>query len=89
MVCHGTLAAERPPPACLTEFYLIMSVSGVFNAVVAPSLFSFVAEYPLILAAACLLGVLCYGLISWTDRLSDLDKVARILLSVGVPAVLC
>jgi tetratricopeptide (TPR) repeat protein len=59
MVCHGQLAADRPPPSRLTEFYLWMSLGGVlgglFSALVAPLIFRSVVEYPLMLAAACLL----------------------------------
>ena len=59
MVCHGQLAADRPEPSQLTEFYLWMSLGGVvgglFNALLAPLLFKSVLEYPLMLAAACLL----------------------------------
>ena len=40
MVCHGQLAADRPPPGQLTEFYLWMSLGGVvgglLTALVAP-----------------------------------------------------
>jgi hypothetical protein len=61
LVCHGRLAAERPPADRLTSFYLWMSLGGVlggaFNALVAPVLFhrlGFV-EYPLVLLAACAL----------------------------------
>jgi SAM-dependent methyltransferase len=60
LLCHGRLAAERPPADQLTGFYLWMSAGGVlggaFNALVAPVLFhrlGFV-EYPLVLLAACL-----------------------------------
>jgi hypothetical protein len=59
MVCHGELAATRPDPRHLTEFYLWMSVGGVlggiFNAIVAPLVFPAVIEYPLVLVASCLL----------------------------------
>ena len=59
MVCHGQLAADRPAPSQLTEFYLWMSLGGVvggsFSALVAPVVFSSVLEYPLMMAAACLL----------------------------------
>ena len=59
MVCHGQLAADRPAPSQLTEFYLWMSLGGVagglFSALVAPVVFRSVLEYPLMLAAACLL----------------------------------
>jgi hypothetical protein len=60
LVCHGELAADRPSPARLTLFYLLMSVGGVlgglFNAVVAPLVFDSVVEYPLVMALACLLA---------------------------------
>ena len=59
MVCHGELASRRPDGRYLTEFYLSMSVGGVlgglFNALVAPLLFSTVLEYPLALVLACAL----------------------------------
>ena len=59
MVCHGQLAADRPAPSQLTEFYLWMSLGGVvgglFSALVAPVVFRSVLEYPLMMAAACLL----------------------------------
>jgi hypothetical protein len=59
MVCHGELAASRPASRYLTEFYLWMSVGGVLggvlNALVAPLVFNHVYEYPLMIAAACLL----------------------------------
>src|SRR5262249_29402784 len=59
MVCHGTLAARRPPAAQLTEFYFLLSVGGVlgglFNSLFAPVAFNAVTEYPLILVLACIL----------------------------------
>ncbi len=59
MVCHGQLAGDRPAESRLTEFYLWMSLGGVlgglFNALVAPLVFSGAVEYPLMLAIACLL----------------------------------
>ena len=59
MVCHGQLAADRPASSRLTEFYLWLSLGGVlgglFNALLAPLVFSRVWEYPLMLAVACLL----------------------------------
>ncbi len=57
--CHGLLAADRPEVGHLTEFYLWLSAGGVlgglFNAVVAPLVFSSVLEYPVVLVLACLL----------------------------------
>jgi spermidine synthase len=50
---------SRPPADYLTEFYLWISVGGVlggiFNALLAPILFSSVIEYPLVIVVACLL----------------------------------
>jgi len=59
MVCHGELAKDRPAARHLTEFYLWMSFGGVlggmFNALVAPVVFSNVHEYPIAVALACML----------------------------------
>ncbi len=58
-VCHFRLAATRPAPQHLTEFYLWMSLGGVlgglFNTLLAPLVFTGIFEYPLALAAACAL----------------------------------
>ena len=57
LVCHGELAATKPPASRLTEFYLYIALGGVlggiFNALVAPALFESVLEYPLTLLVAC------------------------------------
>lgn len=59
LACHGELALRRPSPRHLTEFYLLMSVGGVlgglFNALVAPLVFSSLAEYPLAMVLACVM----------------------------------
>ena len=53
LMCHQRLAARRPPPDRLTEFYLLMSLGGVvggaFTALLAPVIFNMVWEYPLVL----------------------------------------
>jgi SAM-dependent methyltransferase len=53
LMCHQLLAARRPPPDRLTEFYLLMSLGGVvggaFTALLAPVIFDMVWEYPLVL----------------------------------------
>ena len=58
LVCHQALAARRPAPARLTDFYLSMSLGGViggaFNAFAAPVMFNAVWEYPIVLGLACL-----------------------------------
>jgi SAM-dependent methyltransferase len=59
LACHGALARDRPAPAHLTEFYLLMSVGGVLgglvNALIAPLVLRSLAEYPLAMALACAL----------------------------------
>lgn len=59
LACHGELARTRPHPERLTDFYLCLAAGGVlggfFNALVAPLVFTSVAEYPMALIAACFL----------------------------------
>jgi hypothetical protein len=58
LYCHCRLAELRPSAEHLTEFYLWMSIGGAaggfFNALVAPSIFTRVIEYPLVIVLACL-----------------------------------
>jgi hypothetical protein len=58
MLCHGEVYRRRPAPARLTEFYLLVSfggvLGGIFAALIAPNIFSRVYEYPILIAAACL-----------------------------------
>jgi hypothetical protein len=59
LVCHGELARTRPQAGRLTEFYLWISLGGVlggvFNALLAPVVFSTLVEFPLALIFAALL----------------------------------
>jgi spermidine synthase len=58
LVCAQALAARRPRPQHLTDFYLCLAVGGVigggFNAFIAPLAFTTVAEYPAVLAISAL-----------------------------------
>jgi hypothetical protein len=58
MACHGELARTRPPAKYLTGFYVALSfggmVGGLFAGLIAPFLFSWVAEYPILVALAAL-----------------------------------
>jgi SAM-dependent methyltransferase len=58
LVCHGELAERRPPAQFLTEFYLWLSTGGVVGGIaaglVAPHVFNWVAEYPLLIVLAAL-----------------------------------
>lgn len=59
LFCHGEIARDRPAADHLTEFYLWMSLGGVFGgiftALIAPLVFNEVVEYPLTLVLAGLL----------------------------------
>ncbi|RTL75235.1 MAG: class I SAM-dependent methyltransferase [Bradyrhizobiaceae bacterium] len=58
MASHGELARTRPPARYLTGFYVALSfggmIGGLFAGLVAPFTFSWVAEYPILLALAAL-----------------------------------
>src|SRR5262249_20782507 len=55
-VCNCRLADTRPGPERTGEFYLVIAlgglIGGTFNALIAPSLFPDVIEYPLVLVLA-------------------------------------
>ena len=57
-MCHGELALRRPAPQYLTSFYLWMSAGGVIGGIaaglIAPHVFNWVAEYPILIALAVL-----------------------------------
>jgi len=59
LVLHGELAASRPSPRYLTEFYLWLALGGAlggaFNALVAPVVFDSVKEYVPMVVLACFL----------------------------------
>lgn len=86
LVCHGELARSRPPAEFLTEYYFWMSLGGVvgglFNAFIAPVVFSSRAEYPLALAAACALAPPLW--ISSTRPRRSVDFVAPALIGLAV-----
>ncbi|MGL4261268.1 MAG: class I SAM-dependent methyltransferase, partial [Afipia sp.] len=58
MACHGELARTRPAAQYLTGFYVALSfggmVGGLFAGLIAPYAFSWIAEYPILLALAAL-----------------------------------
>jgi spermidine synthase len=58
LMCHGELARRRPPARYLTAFYLYLSlggvIGGIFAGLIAQHLFSWVAEYPILIVAAAL-----------------------------------
>jgi hypothetical protein len=58
LVCHGELARRRPAAAHLTAFYMWMSAGGVIGGLsaglIAPNVFNWVAEYPILIVLAVL-----------------------------------
>ena len=70
LMCHGELARRRPAPKYLTAFYLWMSVGGMIGgiaaALIAPHVFNWVAEYPILIA----LAVLCRPGVMWPVSLA-------------------
>ena len=57
LMCHYELARDRPAPQYLTNFFLWISLGGVlggiFNAIIAPLVFSLAYEYRITLVIAC------------------------------------
>jgi hypothetical protein len=58
MACHGELAQGRPAAKYLTGYYVALSfggmVGGLFAGLIAPFTFSWIAEYPILIALAVL-----------------------------------
>ena len=91
IVAHRELYDRRPAGEHLTEFYLWMSLGGVlggvFAAIVAPQVFSSIAEWPLLLA----LGMLCRpGLLASfgaTTERREAAKTVALLVGGGIVAI--
>ena len=95
MLCHGELALARPRARYLTWFYLAIAaggaLGGVFVAVIAPRIFTEFSEYPIGLAASCLLGFLGWlrtgALKQWTSHNFSVRIPLMALLLGGVTAM--
>jgi hypothetical protein len=89
LFCHARLAADRPSTAHLTEFYLWMSgggvAGGIFNALIAPVVFSGVVEYPLILVLAAFLR---QGMKEWRGPDQQPASAAPLFMRVDFMAAL-
>jgi len=59
MVCHNKLAGARPDASRLPEFYLCVAIGGMlgglFNTLIAPTIFNTIVEYPLAIVLACMI----------------------------------
>jgi len=83
LTSHSRLADLRPDVSRLTEFYIFMSLGGVlggiFNALVAPAIFSSVYEYFIVLIVANL--IVPYQ----KHARHETHTLAGFLLKVGLP----
>jgi len=81
---HARMYATRPSPANLTLFYLVMSaggaLGGALTALIAPVLFDWTWEHPLLIVAAALLVPLpTYA--RWTDRFGWTPERTRMIMA--------
>lgn len=88
MVCHGELARRRPPARYLTAFYLWLSaggaIGGIFTGLLALHIFSWVAEFPLLIVLAALFRL---GLSRARGRRDALFLAAVLAAAVAMFAV--
>lgn len=89
MGCHGTLARLKPDARHLTEFFLWVSfggmLGGIFNALLAPVLFSEAFEYPLVFILSLLLRP---QLQDDSSRERKLDYAVPFMLMITVIALM-
>lgn len=91
LMCHGELARRRPVPRHLTAYYLWISTGGMIGGIsaglVAPHVFNWVAEYPILIALAALLrpGRLLPAGRAWLYPLLGAIGIAAVLW-IGVVA---
>ncbi len=87
LLCHGELARRRPAPEHLTAFYMWISaggmIGGIATGLIAPHVFNWVVEYPLLIS----LTLLCRPGLALPQRWSA-QTVLLILLCAGLIAVL-
>ncbi len=88
VACHGALARLRPATQHLSAYYVTIAVGGLlgglFNALIAPVIFSRNAEYPLAIVFGCLAGL------GFKTELSGrgVNECVRALVVPGVVLVL-
>jgi spermidine synthase len=84
---HTAMYRSRPAVGHLTAFYLAMSlggvIGGIFCAVLAPHLFDWTYEHPLLLLAAAAL-VPQRPLFGWVERLPSWVRLALVALMFGL-----
>lgn len=86
MACHGELARTRPAAKYLTGYYVALSfggmVGGLFAGLIAPFTFSWIAEYPILIA----LAVLCRPALP--ERYAGWGRWYWILLAIAAVALI-
>ena len=88
MLCHGELAQSKPTVAHLTEYFLIISfggvLGGIFNALIAPVIFTSPMEYSISLAAVAFIvwaGAVQFPTIRGKfNAIDDRQRPAKLLL---------
>jgi len=90
MLCHGELAKLKPQPSHLTLYYLAISgggfLGGLFVSIAAPTLFSQLSEFPLVVYALVLsLSFVLWR--SWSKEISTRFVLIKKLL-LGLSLIL-
>jgi hypothetical protein len=85
LTCHGELARRRPSARHLTAFYMWMSTGGMIGGIaaglIAPHVFRWVAEYPILIV----LAILCRpGLRLGREKWQPFVWAALTLLAIAV-----
>jgi SAM-dependent methyltransferase len=87
---HTAMYRLRPAPGHLTSFYLAMALGGVigglFCALLAPTLFDWAYEHPLLLLAAALL-IPQTPLAPWAERLPRWARYGLVLIAFAISYV--
>jgi spermidine synthase len=88
VMIHGELAAQRPHPRYLTEYYLWLAVGGllggIFNGLLAPVAFNSILEYPLIMILASFVRPMAEAPRKSSDKIWDFAGPAFLGISVVV-----
>jgi len=82
LFCHSRLASDRPDAQNLTEFYIWMSfggvLGGIFNALIAPQIFTGTYEYFIVLFVATFVALVPGE--TNTDKFRQLGKTAIVTI---------
>ncbi len=92
MLCHGEVAALKPSPRYLTQYYVLLSlggaIGGLFVGIVCPLVFTSYFEMPMALAiSAGLVMTLFVGSPDWHSQAFDIGR-AKQLAGVGAAAAI-